>query len=193
MIFITYLVRSFHPVIKLLHGSSNTQVVSARNIYWDKLRENLHGVWCTVPLKQKNWLINDILQLIAWTWTVYEKMSAIKLASLEWELGILFKKMKFDIRFIKLKIREYVKWFHMAMNNINQYTVWMFLRNYIINLSSAQTFPVWWHHWTVSTCAIAESPNYAHYIHPDLKLLPYSCSLLQHFLNTFSGVRTGIV
>ena len=29
------------------------------------------------------WLINDIPQLITWTWTVYEKISPIKLASLE--------------------------------------------------------------------------------------------------------------
>ena len=45
--------------------------------------------------------INDTLQIIKRTRTVYEKMSAIKLAFLEWELGILLVKWNFDIRFKK--------------------------------------------------------------------------------------------
>ena len=97
----------------------------------------------------------------------------------------------------------------MVMNNINQYTIWKFLRNYILYHQSlcSTNIPCLMaslnsiHMCTIlsqnqdSSCllAIAESLNYVHYVHPDRKLLPYPRSFLQHFLNNFSRVQTSMV
>ena len=49
----------------------------------------------------KNWLINDILQIITWTRTVYKKNISNKISIFRWELGILLKKWNFEVRFKK--------------------------------------------------------------------------------------------